>query len=299
MNPRQHFIGVEMCAWFYVSRMVEQRGVEVHFIGKLLCLIEHRRTAFSTKAACISGAAFIADRHVAKKLPIAILLPDPRRERRGRCSAAALTMAVTDPVGTSNELEYASSAQTSTSHIRLYLAAHDYSRANDHCGMKGDNRKPHSYVMRFRNRLPRRYVTLRKYASHRGLTMMSRGADMRCSPFSNLRCAVAASTPNFTLTPESSSASQHRRKRSGWTLANLATGRVTSPFKCAVYARIFGWYIGVPRALTLVNKTNRHPGAPASRGFRQLLAQRQGPRARVGGEAARGGSFRVGGPDRH
>jgi hypothetical protein len=34
MDPRQHLIGVEMCAWFYVSRIVEERGVEVHFIGK-------------------------------------------------------------------------------------------------------------------------------------------------------------------------------------------------------------------------------------------------------------------------
>jgi hypothetical protein len=60
------------------------------------------------------------------KLPGTILLSDPRRERRGRCSTAALTMAVTDPVGTPNELKYASSAEASTSDGMLYLAAHDY-----------------------------------------------------------------------------------------------------------------------------------------------------------------------------
>src|SRR5271165_1020261 len=105
MNPGQHLIGVEVCAWFYVFWVVEQRGVKVHFIGKPVCSKEHRRTAFPTKATCVSRAAFIADRHVSKELPATILLPDPRRKGRGRCSAAALTMAVTNPIGFSDELK--------------------------------------------------------------------------------------------------------------------------------------------------------------------------------------------------
>src|SRR5277367_5206328 len=99
MNPGQHFIGVKVCARFCVFRVLEQRGVKVHFIGKPLCSKEHRRTAFPTEATCVSGAAFIADRHVSKELPATILLTDPRRKGRGRCSAAALTMAVANPIG--------------------------------------------------------------------------------------------------------------------------------------------------------------------------------------------------------
>jgi hypothetical protein len=129
MDPRQHLIGVEMRAGFYVSRRVEQCGVKMRFTRKLFRSIEHRRTAFPAKTACISGAALIADRRVSKKLPIAILLPDPRRERRGRCSATTLTMAVTDPIRMPDELKYARSAQASTSDNMLNLAAHDYSRA--------------------------------------------------------------------------------------------------------------------------------------------------------------------------
>ncbi len=109
--------------------MVEQRGVKVHFIGKPLCSKEHRRTAFPAKATYVSRTAFIADRHFSKEFPATILLPDPRRKGRGRRSAAALTMAVTDPIGTPNELKYASSAEASTSDSMLYLAAHDYSHA--------------------------------------------------------------------------------------------------------------------------------------------------------------------------
>src|SRR5271170_7962726 len=104
MNPGQLLIGVEVCAWFYVFRVVEQRGVKVHFIGGPLCSKEHRRTAFTTKATCVSRAAFIADRHVSIELPATILLPDPRRKGRGRRSAAALTMAVTNPIGSPGEL---------------------------------------------------------------------------------------------------------------------------------------------------------------------------------------------------
>jgi hypothetical protein len=105
MDPGQHLIGVEVCAWFYVFWVVEQRGVKVHFIGKPVCSKEHRRTAFPTKTTCVSRAAFIADGHVSKELPATILLPDPSRKGRGRCSAAALTMAVTNPIGFSDELK--------------------------------------------------------------------------------------------------------------------------------------------------------------------------------------------------
>jgi len=113
MHPGQHLIGMEVCAGFYVFRMVEQRGVKVHLIGKPICSKEHRRAAFPTEATGISRAAYIADRHVAKKLPATILLPDPRRERRGGCSAATLTVAVTNPIGISHELKSASAAEAS------------------------------------------------------------------------------------------------------------------------------------------------------------------------------------------
>jgi len=105
MNPGQHLVGVEVSAWFYVFRVFEKRGVKVYFIGTPVCSKEHRRTAFATKATCVSRAAFIADRHVSKELPATVFLPDPRRKRRGRCSTAALTMAVTDPIGFSYELK--------------------------------------------------------------------------------------------------------------------------------------------------------------------------------------------------
>ena len=59
------------------------------------------------------------------ELPATILLPYPRRKGRGRCSAAALTVAVTDPIGTPNELKYASSAEASTSDRILGVAAHN------------------------------------------------------------------------------------------------------------------------------------------------------------------------------
>ncbi len=105
MNPGQHLIGVEVCAGFYVFRPVEQRGVKVHFIGKSLCSKEHRRATFTTKGTRVSRAAFIADRYVSQELPATILLSDPRGKGRGRCSAAALTVAVTNPIGLPDELK--------------------------------------------------------------------------------------------------------------------------------------------------------------------------------------------------
>jgi hypothetical protein len=36
VHPRQHLISVEVRAWFYVFRMVEQCCVKVHFVGKPL-----------------------------------------------------------------------------------------------------------------------------------------------------------------------------------------------------------------------------------------------------------------------
>jgi hypothetical protein len=126
MNPGQHLIGVEVCAWCYVFWVVEQRGVKVHFIGEPVCSKEHRRTAFPTKATCVSQAAFIADRHVSNELPATILLPDPRRKRRGCCAAAALAMAVTNPIGFPDELKLASTTEASPSDRVLQVVAHDH-----------------------------------------------------------------------------------------------------------------------------------------------------------------------------
>jgi hypothetical protein len=87
----------------------------MRFVGKSARSIEHRRTAFATEAACVAGAALIGDEGGAEKLPTAILLPNPRRERRSGCTAAAVAMAVANPIWTAGELEYASSAQASAS----------------------------------------------------------------------------------------------------------------------------------------------------------------------------------------
>ena len=125
MHPWQHLIGVEVYAGLYVFRMVEQRCVKVHFIGKPLCSKEHRRAAFPTEATGISRTALIADRHLSKKLPADILVSDPRRERRGGCSAATLTVAVTDPIGISCELKSASAAEASPSDGRHHFVGHD------------------------------------------------------------------------------------------------------------------------------------------------------------------------------
>ena len=125
MNPRQHLIGVEVSAGFYCFRMVEQRSVKVHFIGKPVRSKEHRRTAFPTEPTCASRAAFIAHRHVSDELPATILLSDPRRKGRGRCPAAALTMAVANPIGFSDELESAGTAKASPSE-GLLIVVHDH-----------------------------------------------------------------------------------------------------------------------------------------------------------------------------
>ena len=92
MNPGLHLIGMKMCAWLDVFRVVEQRGVEVPFVGILNGFIEHRRATFPTKTACVPWAAFIALGRVPNEFPATMLLSDPRCERRGRCTAAAFTM---------------------------------------------------------------------------------------------------------------------------------------------------------------------------------------------------------------
>ena len=115
MHPGQHLIGMEVYAGFHVVRMVEERRVKVYFIRKSLCAKEHRRAAFAAEATGISRAADEAHRHIPKKLPAAILLPDPRGEGRRGCAPAALTVAVTDPIGTPRELKQTSAAKASPS----------------------------------------------------------------------------------------------------------------------------------------------------------------------------------------
>jgi hypothetical protein len=142
MNPRQHLIGVEVCTWFYVGWFVEQGGVKMHLIREPVCSKEHRRTAFPTKPPRISRAAFKADRHVSKELPVTILLPDPRSKGRGRCSAAAFTMAVTNPIGFSDELKLALTTKASPSEGGLHLSAHDHdpSTLPQRCGSRSARR---------------------------------------------------------------------------------------------------------------------------------------------------------------
>jgi hypothetical protein len=60
----------------------------------------------SRKSLVCFRAAFIADRFFSKDPPATILSPYPRRKRRGRCSATALTMAVTNPISLPGKLKY-------------------------------------------------------------------------------------------------------------------------------------------------------------------------------------------------
>jgi hypothetical protein len=124
VHPGQHLVGVEVSAWFYVFRVIEQRSVKMRFVGKALRSIEHRRAAFAAEASRIPRAAFITNRQIPEELPATILLPDPCRERRGGGSTAAFTMTVSDPIRTCSELEDAGTTEASPADDTLRPVAH-------------------------------------------------------------------------------------------------------------------------------------------------------------------------------
>lgn len=125
MNPREHFIRVDMGLRLNAFSSLKQGGIEVRFRWKTVRAVENRRPAFSAEATRVAGAAFAGNRLVSGELPRPILLPDKCGEGRGCRLAAAFAVAMSDPIGFAGQFEGTCPAQTAPLNGRLHFTLHN------------------------------------------------------------------------------------------------------------------------------------------------------------------------------